>query len=113
MAVERTTITELLDSYVICRTLGHAWDVIPNAQFSLDLFRTSSGAMALRCIRCFTERYDYIGKDMEIAYRTYKYPEHYKGIVGEGNRPNLRSELFRRSLLVQAYARANGRRART
>jgi hypothetical protein len=114
MAVERTAIVDLLDSYVVCRTIGHSWDVIPNAEFSLELFRTSAGAMALRCTRCHAERYDYIAKDMTVQSRTYNYPPHYMGIQGEGKRPNLRGEMFKRSLVVQVYnQRRNGAKRRT
>ena len=113
MAVERTAITDLLDTFLLCRAFGHAWDQIPNAEFSLDLFRTSVGAIALRCQRCHAERYDYIGKDMEVASRSYSYPRGYMGIVGEGKRPNVRGEMFKRSLVVQVYnQRRNGARKR-
>jgi hypothetical protein len=107
--VERMEIKDLLDAYVICRTLGHSWDEHPNPEYSEALFRTSQGALALRCSRCLAERYDYIDKRMDVAARQYKYPPHYTTIPGEGTRPNLRGEMFRRSLLFQSYKRRNGR----
>jgi hypothetical protein len=104
-AIERVRPDELADQFVLCRTLGHAWDELPNAEFSAALWRTSAGALALRCARCYTERFDYIGKDMAVASRRYVYPKGYQGVEGEGRgRPNLRGELFRRSLLVHRYA---------
>ena len=101
--LERVTIEELRNEYVVCRTVGHAWDELLDAEFSRALFRSSTGAMALRCGRCLTERYDYIGSDMQVVSRQYRYPRHYNTIPGQGTRPNLRGELFRRSLLVQSY----------
>jgi hypothetical protein len=110
MALDRVEIQELLDEYVVCRTLGHAWDELPDADFSPELFRTSAGALALRCQRCHTLRYDYIGKAMDVVSRRYVYPNRYTTIPGEGTRPNLRGELFRRSLLIHRYRdRRNGK----
>ena len=97
---EQVSISDLKDEYVLCRTLGHSWDEMPNPEFSPEQFRTSAGAMALRCVRCTGERYDYIGKDMTVVYRRYIMPPHYNTIAGEGKRPNLRAEMFRRTLMV-------------
>lgn len=105
MSVERVAITELEAEYVLCRTLGHAWDDHPNAKIDLSLYRVSAGVMALRCTRCMTERLDYIGQDMSVAQRYYRYPPRYNTIVGEGTRPNLRGELLRRRLLIRAPKR--------
>lgn len=109
--MELMRIEDLRNEYVICRTLGHSWDELPNAEFSPELVRTSAAALALRCTRCLTERYDYINKSMDVESRRYVYPPHYTTIPGEGSRPNLRGELIKRSLLlVQLHQRRNGKR---
>lgn len=100
---ERVSITELRDEFVICRTLGHSWDEHPGAEFSELELRVAAGALALRCTRCTTVRLDYIAKDMTVYYRKYTYPDQYTSIPGEGTRPNLRGEMFRRSLLIRTY----------
>jgi hypothetical protein len=110
MALAQVRIDELLDEYVLCRTLGHSWDELPDPEFSTSLYRSSTGALALRCTRCRAERYDYIANDMTVASRQYRYPPQYNTIPGQGSRPNLRGEMFRRSLLVHRYRqRRNGK----
>jgi hypothetical protein len=95
MAVERVDIRELEDNYVICRTLGHAWDDFPNGEVRSELFRAARGTLVLRCARCLMERYDYIANDMTVFQRYYRIPRGYNTIVGQGKRPNLRGELLR------------------
>lgn len=108
--MEHMEISDLRNEYLICRTIGHSWDEIPNAEFSETSLVGTVGAMALRCTRCYAERYDYIGKDLSVADRRYKYPDHYTTIPGEGTRPNLRGELLKRSILIQSFnRRRNGR----
>jgi hypothetical protein len=102
------SIAELQDEYVKCRTIGHAWDDHPGAEFSPARWRAATGAMGLRCTRCKTVRLDYIAKDMSVEH-DYDYPPGYHLAPGVGRRPNLRAELFRRSLLVKRY-RDRGRR---
>lgn len=108
--MERLAIDELADAFVICRAIGHAWEDNPHAEVNSDLFRASDGALALRCVRCTTERFDYVAHDMTVWQRYYRYPDRYGTVPGEGTRPNLRAELFRRSLLIRAAT--NGRRTR-
>jgi len=98
-------ISDLPIEFVVCRTLGHAWDDNPAATLSPTLFSESYGAMALRCTRCTTERFDYLDAEMKVWKRHYRYPRGYKTIPGMGSRPNLRSELVRRSVLIQRRAR--------
>lgn len=102
-----TSITDLEDSYVVCRTLGHSWDENLTAELDGQLWKASTAGMALRCTRCFTERFDYIGNDLQVFQRYYRYPERYKTIPGTTTRPLLRGELLRRSLILR---RANGKR---
>jgi hypothetical protein len=105
-----TQITSLQNEFVVCRTLGHSWDDNPNGEVDSDLFKAATGVLLLRCTRCTTERFDYIGNDMQVFQRYYRYPLDYKTIPGEATRPAMRSELFRRSLLIKsARKRRNGR----
>jgi hypothetical protein len=107
--VERVAITDLEDIYVLCRAIGHAWEDNPHAEVDSEMFRASRGAIALRCTRCTTERFDYIANDMTVFQRYYRYPRRYQSIPGEGTRPNLRGELLRRSILIRtAKRRRNG-----
>ena len=99
----KITIQELTDEFVICRTIGHSWDKNPNGIVNSAFFRVSSGVLMLRCTRCTTERYDYIGHDNTVFQRYYRYPQHYTTIPGQGTRPNLRGEMVRRSLLIKRY----------
>lgn len=105
------TPRDLADEYLKCRVLNHEWDANPEPNYSPALWASSAGALAIRCERCKTERYDYIGKDMGLAARRYKYPKGYARLSRiDGARPVLRRELFRRSLVVQSYKRrANGK----
>ena len=105
---EYTQVDELSDKFLLCRTLGHSWDDNPHGAYDSEWRNYSVGVFALRCVRCRTERYDYIGKDMTVAYRDYKYPKGYTTVPGEATRPVLRAEMFSRSLLVQG-ARRNGK----
>jgi hypothetical protein len=102
MAAQRTEVADLRDEFVVCRALGHAWDDNPSAAVDGEWLAFSVGVLALRCTRCTTERLDYIGKDLGVAYRRYLYPDHYQSVPGQGTRPNLRGELLRRSLLIRA-----------
>jgi hypothetical protein len=107
---EKLTIQELQDEYLICRALGHSWDDNPTGQLNGSLWRSSVGGLALRCTRCTTERFDYIGADMRVFQRYYRYPAHYTTVPGSGSRPNLRGEMLRRSLLMRRRrgGKANG-----
>lgn len=110
--MEKISIDELQNEYLLCRTLGHSWDDNPTAEIDGEWYRSSVGCLALRCVRCGTERYDYIGKDMQVAYRYYRYPVRYTTIPGQGTRPRLRGEMLKRSLLIRAYSR-NGTNRQT
>jgi hypothetical protein len=103
-------ISELRDEYVVCRAIGHSWDDNPTAEVDGPLFRAATGCLALRCVRCTTERFDYIDSEMQVFQRYYRYPPQYQSIPGQETRPNLRGELLRRSVLIRRYG--NGRRRR-
>lgn len=108
--MEKMNITDLADQYLLCRTLGHSWDDNPTAEVDSELFKASRGVLCLRCVRCTTERFDYIGNDMLVFQRYYRYPEKYTTIPGMANRPNLREELLSRHLMIRAYRQRNSKR---
>jgi hypothetical protein len=103
-------VDDLSDKFLLCRTLGHSWDDNPNPQF-LAPDKSYVGAIKLRCTRCRTERYDYIDKRMEVWKRFYRYPKGYGQLKPGYKKPQLRAELFNRSLLVQRLAN-NRKRAK-
>jgi hypothetical protein len=95
-------VSDLQDAFLVCRTIGHAWDDNPHAEVDSDLFKASRGCLALRCTRCFTERFDYLDNQMAVFQRYYRYPQGYEGIKGEERfAPALRAEMFSRSLLIR------------
>ena len=103
--IDHTAITDLLDDYVICRTLGHSWDEHPTPEVDSDLWRGAKAAMFLRCTRCHTERFDYLDGSFAVSYRYYRYPEKYRTVPRAATRVNLRGEMFRRSLLLRKHGR--------
>jgi hypothetical protein len=107
---EYVDITELENSFVICRTIGHAWDNNPTGKVNSQLFKESYGTLCLICTRCTAERFDYLGQDMKVWKRYYRNPKGYNTIKGQGSRPNLRAEMFRRSLLIRKPRRRATRR---
>ena len=107
---EPVQIEELLDQFVLCRTLGHSWDENPNPEWNVEVWALSFGAAALRCVRCNTHRYDYLDAEFRVFTRRYAYPPRYKTIPGMGTRPNLRAELVRRGLLIRRFTTPQQRR---
>ena len=65
--------------YLVCRTLGHAWDPIP-AESSPPW----GDPFWLRCVRCTTERHDAVSWSTgELVGRQYVYPDDYKHVADE------------------------------
>lgn len=61
--------------YVLCRTLGHAWDIIPADAPG----RRGGDAFWLRCVRCLTERHDDVHYATgEMLGRRYVYQDSYR-----------------------------------
>lgn len=104
---ELLEIHQLTDKFLTCRMLGHAWDDNPNGEVDSQLFKESYAMAMLRCIRCKTERYDYLDNTLQVSYRYYKYPARYTTIPGY-TRPDVRAEMLNRSLLLRS--RRNGKR---
>ena len=112
MAIRRANvdIRELRDEFVVCRTIGHSWDDNISGEVDGPLARSATAVLALRCVRCTTERFDYIDNEMAVFQRYYRYPPQYASIPGQGTRPNLRGELLRRSVLIRRYNGQSRRR---
>jgi hypothetical protein len=105
------TLGEVDNVHLKDRLLRHSWDDHPDPHWSPFLFRTATGALALRCTRCGKERYDYFGKGMELTSRRYITPTDYPRMSREDSRPfSLRAELLSRSFLVQRYQQRSRRR---
>ena len=96
----------LNDAYVMCRTLGHAWDdFIPMrkpAKFG--------DRLSLRCIRCETERHDVVSwVDGSLLQREYQHPEGY-AMAAKHTRAEFRATLMarRRAKMKEAMRRPPG-----
>jgi|SRR5215831_6997076 len=72
--------TGIDDSFVRCRSYGHAWDEF--APIDLDA-PTYGWRLSLRCLRCGTERHDNLDFKGKLMGRRYIYPQGYsqKGIT--------------------------------
>jgi hypothetical protein len=105
-----TTLRELRDEYVMCRTLRHSWDEHPTPEVNPSWWKVSHAALYLRCIRCGTERSDYYDANLDLMHRDYRYPNEYRA-TRTGGVVALRGEMFRRSLLLKRKRRPNGKAA--
>jgi DNA-binding transcriptional regulator YbjK len=101
MPKEYMQVTDLIDEYVTCRALGHAWDENPTGEVNSELYRAAFSTLFLRCTRCHTERFDYLAADMTLFQRYYRYPQQYVTVPGTAKLPVLRAEMLRRSLLIK------------
>jgi hypothetical protein len=107
--VERIDITELSDAFLRCRARGHDWDDF-EGEVRSDLFKLAHAVEMVRCTRCKSERFFYLGADMKPFAKYYRKPKGYDTIVGQGTRPNARIEMFRRGLLAKGgLGRRRGR----
>ena len=102
VGADRATVasfaTALKESHLHCREMGHNWRHWV-ARFDQE---HHSYQRALRCTRCRTERWEFIGRSGAKLGIQYKYPEGYTAegigrIVGEG-RDALRLESLMRAL---------------
>ena len=105
---ELIEVHDLSDKYLLCRTLGHTWDKNPNPDH-LARDKAWVAAIYLRCTRCRMERYDYIDRTMNVHYRRYIPPKGYGQLKPGYKKPELRAEMFGRSLLVNKLR--NGRKS--
>jgi hypothetical protein len=79
--------TNLKDDFVICRTLLHSWDEIPDDGGRLKEYRTNktTARMLFRCTRCGTCRYEVWNiLTGDLVSRSYDYVEDYQADPGSG-----------------------------
>lgn len=96
-------------SYLLCRTVGHAWDVINADRTS----RHGGNPVWLRCERCGTERHDAVNNTTgELVGRQYVYDQTYRHAFDDGfNEATPTKSDFRRLLLAEHIVKARDRRA--
>lgn len=83
----------MLDSFVECRALGHAWESFTPIDRPSHLFRN---VLSLRCVRCGTERHDAIDLSGDVTSRRYRHPEGYR-LTGD-EKPSR--SFFRRQVFL-------------
>lgn len=97
-------------SFLMCRTLGHAWGPIPAER----LGRLGGDPLWLRCERCNTERHDAISiVTGDLLTRQYVYQESYQHAFDRdfADAAPTRAD-FRRMLLNEAIIKQRSERAR-
>lgn len=96
-------------AYLLCRTVGHAWDVIDATKTG----RHGGNPVWLRCERCGTERHDAINNTTgELIGRNYVYNDTYRHAFDDGLDHAVPSRSdFRRMLLTEHIIQARDRRA--
>lgn len=94
--------------YVMCRTLGHAWEEIP-----ADRPAPYGDPWWLRCVRCTMVRMDYVTRSTgELLGRRYEPPEGYRHAFDDGfpdaapTRQDYRRMLFAEHLAHVRHLRA-------
>ena len=92
----RTKTQQRNSQFLMCRTFGHAWFVIPGTRGALG-----GDPMWIRCERCDAERHDSISfVTGEVMSRSYVYPDGYRdAFLTEGDAPPDRQD-FRRMLAI-------------
>lgn len=92
-------VRHLADEYLMCRTLLHAWDQIPDdgghgRQYVES--RTVRRVM-FRCTRCGVRRAEaWSAITGDLLFRTYEYPDGYKMSREDSGRTYMRMEWVRR-----------------
>lgn len=96
-------------NYLLCRSLGHAWDVV-----DADRVSTKGGTPVwLRCNRCGTERRDAVSPATgELWGRQYVYDDSYRHAFDDsfGDAAPTKSD-YRRMLLAERLIQARAARA--
>jgi hypothetical protein len=67
--------TPLDDTYVRCRSYGHAWDEFAPIDLHAPLY---GWRLSLRCLRCQTERHDNLDFKGRVMSRRYLYADGYQ-----------------------------------
>jgi hypothetical protein len=93
--------------FMMCRTLGHAWDPIP-----ADRMPPLGDAFWLRCVRCSTERHDAVWWGTgELIGRRYVYPDGYRNAFDEMFDVAPTRQDYRRLLFAEHLQRVRHLRA--
>lgn len=95
-------MTELSDSFLRCRILGHSWDEVSPALVEEVTVADSQDLLATSCSRCTLRRLDIISKSGDLFYRRYFYPDGY--LTPRGSKTPSRSD-FRRQLIALRISR--------
>ena len=77
---KRRGISDLVDTYLDCRTLNHAWEKVPDDGLLLRAWHNTktNRRKMFRCLRCTMKRYDVWNRFTgEVLARSYKQPEGY------------------------------------
>lgn len=96
-----SSVRDLLDDYIVCRTFSHSWDDDPTAEYTTIFNWTAS----LRCTRCGTTKIEAYNAVGDVIYRRYVYPDGYR-VAGtrQGGRvtkAQMRVELMRRRVFLR------------
>ena len=93
--------------YVVCRTLGHAWDEIP-----AEAPAPYGEPWWLRCVRCTTVRMDYVTRSTgELLGRRYAYPDGYRHAFDDQFSETPTRQDYRQLLFAQHLANVRRLRA--
>lgn len=88
------------EDFLKCRVLKHSWDTVTDTK--------SDATLDLLCVRCTTERHDWVSGLGTVDGRIYVYPEGYKLPRGQARPSNADMRL----LLVTSLTKAAGKRPR-
>ena len=105
-----TTLHELEDKFLDCRTLRHRFSRIPDDGGIKRAFEESStvARLAKRCDRCKTKRYEAWSRITgEILFVQYIYPKGYSLVGEKASAREIRLEMIQRTLTVST----NGKKA--
>lgn len=76
--VEYSELSDLNDEILQCKLFyGHEWDKLNDYEINSELARYSDAVLALRCVRCHRERFDYLDVTGNLIGRYYRNPNHY------------------------------------
>lgn len=109
-----TSIHELDEAFLRCRTLGHAWDQIPDdgghgRQYTES---RSTRRITFRCTECHTVREEaWSAVTGDVLFRTYTNPQGYKMAAEDGKRTAMRVEWVQRLGTLQHEATRKPRRS--
>lgn len=80
---------KVLDEWLTCRTVGHAWDQIPSVS---DEARPGFAPLKFRCVRCKCIRLDQVDTLGHVGYRKYT---HVAGYLRSKDDPKFARHEYR------------------